>query len=1224
MNQTAIYSKTGKGVQEASGKTSILSRADRAVLAAIDGKTTVGELNIKFDKISEANFFALIQKLEREGFVREASAGVSTKPPPARPAAPPSGPPSVPPAAAGDDLDFTQILPAAPVSRPTVDLAAKARAEAERKTQEDSLGFQAREAAGAKAKAEAEARAKAAAAAKAKAEAEAAAKAKAEAEAQARKVAEERAKAAPPKPEPVVQQKSKEEIEREAREAMERARKEAEEKASREAEAKRLKLEQEQRALEEAKEKRRAEEARMRREEEERQRKADEERRAREEAERRRKEEEERKRREEEERKRKAEEERRAREEAERRRKEEEERKRREEEERKRREEEERKRKAEEERRAREEAERRRKEEEERKRREEEERKRKAEEERRAREEAERRRKEEEERRAREEAERRRKEEEERKRREEEERKAEEERRAREQAERRAREEAVRKAREDADRRRDEEDRKRREEDERKRGQDEERVRARREEDERRRREEQARMATGGDSFANSLLADLESFSQRDEEQQHAREAAEREEKEQAAREADARRRRAEEERARESALVISIPPGGGEAPSQGRATRRLAAIVAADVVGYSRMMGQDEEGTLTRMRGVLNEIIRPTVGDFGGHIVKTVGDGLLIEFASVVAAVRWAAESQEKVAQSQVGIPRDQQIVFRMGINLGDIISDENDVFGDGVNVAARLEGLADHGGICISSTVYDQIRDKVPYKFQDLGNQRFKNISRPVHVYRLKDDREAERARAPVPQEAESLQPATAEHPDAEFDDIEVSDDDLRMDEVKRDEQVLSKESRKQAREREKAEKRRLKEEKRRLKAEQEPLKPIKIRRPRKWGKSITLTLFALVIAAVAAVHLAPVPVGDYERAASTAFGQPVKIGAARISLLHGLEIVFSRVTVGNAVQIEKLHAYPYFETLTGDRKLFHGFEIEGGTVEQGRLADLLFGSAKLASLGVRDIKATKLNLQGPLHLPTLDADAKIGADGALTGVTVKGPDNLTATLTPKGGTLGVEVNADHLTVPFAPDVVISLFAAKGSATREGLDITEWSGTGLDGDLSGTAHIRWGPQWTVEGNLKARRINAAVFAPALLSEGRVEEGRGSYRMSGPNPAKLYETAHIEGHFDMSKGALGSFDLSRLIQSAGSQSAGRTVFAELSGDGVYDKGAVALRNLNLSAGALSAAATLEVAPGGALSARIVADMRTQNQTLRQIVNVGGTVKEPVVKDNRK
>jgi len=1210
MNQTAIYSKTGKGVQEASGKTSILSRADRAVLAAIDGKTTVGELNIKFDKISEPNFFALIEKLEREGFVREASAGAATKPPPpARPAAPPppANPPSVPPAASGDDLDFTQVLPSAPASKPTVDLAAKARADAERKAQEDSLGFKAREAAGAKAKAEAEARAKAAAAAKAKAEAEA--EAKARAEARAKKQAEERVKAAQPSPAPVVQQKSKGEIEREAREAMERARKEAEEKASREAEALRLKIEQERRALEEADENRRQEEALKRREEEERKRKEDEERRAREEVERRKeeearrkREEEEQKRRDEEERKRRAEEERRAREEAERRRKEEEARRKREEEEQKRRDEEERRRRAEEERRAREDAERRRKEDEERKRREEEERKRREEEERRAREEAERRRKEEEERR----------------------RKEEEERRAREEAERRERQEAVRKARADADRRRDEEDRKRREEQELKRGEEQERARARREEEERARREEQERAAAGGDSFANSLLADLESFAQRDEEQRHAREAAERDEKERAAREAEASRRRADEERAREAALVTSIPPGGGEAPSPGRATRRLAAIVAADVVGYSRMMGQDEEGTLARLRAVLNDIIRPMVSEHGGHIVKTVGDGLLIEFASVVAAVRWAAESQEKVAESQASAPRDQQIVFRMGINLGDIISDENDVFGDGVNVAARLEGLADNGGICISSTVYDQIRDKVPFKFQDLGNQRFKNISRPVHVYRFKDEREAERPRGSVLQDAASLKPATAKYREPEPDEIEVSEDDLRMEEVKRDEQALTKEARKAAREREKEEKRRLKEEKRRLKAEQAPPKPIKIRRPRKWGRTLTLTLLFLVVGVVGVVQFAPVPVGDYERAASAAFGQPVKIGSARMSLLRGLEIVFSRVTIGDTVRIDKLHAYPYIETLTGDKMAFHGCEIEGATVQQGRLAELLFGSMKLGALRVGDIKATQLSLQGPLNLPTFDADAKIAPSGALASVTLKGPDNLVATLAPHAGTLAVEVNADHLTLPFAPDVVLSLFTGKGSATRDGLDVAEWSAVALDGDLSGTARVRWGPQWTVDGRLKVRRINGAVFAPALLSEGRVEQGQGSYRMSGPNPAKLYESAHIEGHFDMSKGSLGSIDLSRAIQSNGGQSSGRTVFAELSGDGVYDKGAVELRNVNLLAGALSAAATLEVAPSGALNARIVADMRTQNQTLRQIVNVGGTLKEPSVKDSRR
>ena len=1202
MNQTAIYSKTGKGVQEASGKTSTLSRADRAVLAAIDGKTTVGELNIKFDKIPEAKFFGLIEKLDRDGFIREASPGVATRPPqaPAKPAAAPAGPPSVPAGGAAADLDFTQILPSAPASKPRIDLAAKALAESERKAQEDSLGYKSRQEAEAKAKAEADARAKAAAAAAAAtaakaAKAEAEERARAEAEARARRQGEEQRAKEPPKP-PADQEKVKEQIEREQREAMERARKEAEEKASREAEALRLQIEQERRAREEAEQLHRGEEDRKRREEEARMRKEQAERNAREEAERLRKEEENRKRREEEERKRKEEAERKAREEEERKRKEEAERKAREEAERRRKEEEERKR---------------RKEDEERKRREEEERKRKAEAERKAREEAERRRKEDEERKRKEEAERKAREEAERRRREEEERKR------RDEEERRRREEDVRKAREAADRRRDEEDRKRREEDDRRRSEDEQRRRA--EAEERRRREEQPKAPA--DDFADSLLADLESFSQRDEEQRRAREAAGREDKEQAARAERARKRREEEERARDAAL-ISIPPGGGEAASQGRAKRRLAAIVAADVVGYSRMMGQDEEGTLARLRGVLNDIVRPKVSEHGGHIVKTVGDGLLIEFASVVAAMRWAVDAQEAVGVSQADVARDRQIVFRMGINLGDIIDDDNDVFGDGVNVASRLEGLADHGGICISSTVYDQVRDKVPYKFQDLGNQRFKNISRPVRVYRFKDESEAEKPRRPVLQDAAAMQGATAKLPREEIDEVEVSDDDLRMDEVKRDEQALTKEARKAAREREKEEKRRAKEEKKRLKAEQAPIKPIKIRRPRKWGRTVALLLVVLVVGAMAAVHFAPVPTADYERAASAAFGQPVRIGAARMSLVRGLEITFERVAVGSGVHIAKVHAYPDFATVLGNDKSFRRIELDGAVVRQENLGQLLFGTMNLRGLRVGRIEATKLRLPGPLSLPSFDADVEIAANGALRSATLEGPDRMIATLTPKGTEVGLEMNAGIFSLPFAPDVALTSFSMKGSANRHGMTLTEWDGNVLDGTLSGTAKIQWGPVWTVEGKLKVHRINAAVFAPALLSEGKIEDGQGSYRMSGPTPGKLLDGAHIEGSFGMSKGVLGSFDLSRAIQTSGGQSAGRTIFAELTAEGVYDKGTVALRNVNIAAGALNAAASVEIAPGGALNARIVADMKTAGQTLRQTLTVTGTVKEPVVKES--
>ncbi|MGE3743943.1 MAG: adenylate/guanylate cyclase domain-containing protein [Geminicoccaceae bacterium] len=163
-------------------------------------------------------------------------------------------------------------------------------------------------------------------------------------------------------------------------------------------------------------------------------------------------------------------------------------------------------------------------------------------------------------------------------------------------------------------------------------------------------------------------------------------------------------------------------------------------AILATDVAGYSRLMGQDEEGTLAALKAIRRELGDPKVKEHRGRIVKTTGDGLLIEFASVVDAVRCAVEMQEAMAERNAVVPQARQIAFRMGINLGDVIMDEGDIFGDGVNVAARLEALAEPGGICVSQLVRDQVRDKLDVVFEDLGEQGLKNITRPVHVYRVR----------------------------------------------------------------------------------------------------------------------------------------------------------------------------------------------------------------------------------------------------------------------------------------------------------------------------------------------------------------------------------------------------------------------------------------------------------------------------------------------------
>jgi len=191
--------------------------------------------------------------------------------------------------------------------------------------------------------------------------------------------------------------------------------------------------------------------------------------------------------------------------------------------------------------------------------------------------------------------------------------------------------------------------------------------------------------------------------------------------------------------------------------------TRRLAAILAADVAGYSRLMGVDEEGTLERLKALRRELLDPKIAEHHGRLVKTTGDGLLVEFASVVDAVRCAVEVQQAMPERNTGVAAEGRIELRIGINLGDVIVEGDDLFGDGVNIAARIEALAEPGGICVSRVVRDQVRDKLDFSFEDMGEQQLKNISRPLRAYRVRQTgegsapgawaRAAEHAAPPLP---------------------------------------------------------------------------------------------------------------------------------------------------------------------------------------------------------------------------------------------------------------------------------------------------------------------------------------------------------------------------------------------------------------------------------------------------------------------------------------
>ena len=184
------------------------------------------------------------------------------------------------------------------------------------------------------------------------------------------------------------------------------------------------------------------------------------------------------------------------------------------------------------------------------------------------------------------------------------------------------------------------------------------------------------------------------------------------------------------------------------------RSERRLAAILAADVAGYSRLIGVAEEGTLNRLKSLRTEVIEPAIAAHRGRLVKTTGDGFLVEFASVVDALRCAVEVQQEIAGRGADTPADRRIELRIGIHQGDIVVEDGDIFGDGVNVAARLEALADPGGICVSARVQEDAAGRLDLTFADMGEQNLKNIARPIRAYRVgPGTTSAPLAQAPLP---------------------------------------------------------------------------------------------------------------------------------------------------------------------------------------------------------------------------------------------------------------------------------------------------------------------------------------------------------------------------------------------------------------------------------------------------------------------------------------
>ena len=455
----------------------------------------------------------------------------------------------------------------------------------------------------------------------------------------------------------------------------------------------------------------------------------------------------------------------------------------------------------------------------------------------------------------------------------------------------------------------------------------------------------------------------------------------------------------------------------------------------------------------------------------------------------------------------------------------------------------------------------------------------------------------------------------PSTKKPPVESEDDLDISDEDLDLEDIKADEKKLGKDRKKDQEARDRIDAAALKASKAADSVLSVPNIPVKSGRPKKWGKPVAIVLFVLVLCGLGLLHVIPLSSSTYERLVSEAIGRPVKIGTLHLSIVTGVEIRTESLSIGDGIRAGQVRAVPQLGSLFAEKKAFSLVSIEGLVIPQEEIGQALFGVLKGDGLKVARVTVTKAKLMGALPLPELDLDVAFGEGGAVQSVGLKAADSkLVARIQPQSGSAAVEVSAGSLSVPFVPGMTLSDFGMKGTATAQELVVSAWDGKLLDGAATGTARIRWGARWSVEGEMRVRQMNASVFSPALMSDGKAD-AQGVFAMSGTAPDKLWAEARLEGRFAVTKGVLGSFDLSRAVQPSATQAAGRTLFSELNGIGTYNKGAVQLRDMKLTAGLLTANGILDIDATGRLAGRINADLGAQHGAIA----LSGTAKDPKV-----
>ena len=389
-------------------------------------------------------------------------------------------------------------------------------------------------------------------------------------------------------------------------------------------------------------------------------------------------------------------------------------------------------------------------------------------------------------------------------------------------------------------------------------------------------------------------------------------------------------------------------------------------------------------------------------------------------------------------------------------------------------------------------------------------------------------------------------------------------------------------------------------------------------KLRRERNWARIVSLGLFVVLFVAIAAIHLIPLDVSPYEKAAGERLGEPVRIGSIHFSLVPQPHLNFENVSIGAEprLQIASLDAVPELGSMFAPRKVFRSIEIGGLVLPQAIAARALWGKGSEDALRVERVllKGLKLELKGML-LPPLDVEASFGPGGLEKALLANAEKSLSVSLQGDGGKTQIEIAAKRLVLPFAQNIALDEFSAKGTLVAQDLLLREFEARAFDGILSGNARLSWGDAWSFGGEFAAKGMDAAKVAAPILSGGRFE-GKGTYAMKADAPEKLMASARLDGSFSMQKGTLAIVDLTRTLQGTGG-TGGNTLFSEMTGSVVADASRIQLRQIRLSAGLLSANGSAELDAQKNLSGRLQIELRAQVTQLRATLAITGTLAEP-------